>query len=119
MKNTYDYPMVDRIRELLIDEKNVEELEMFKGLCFMVNSKMFIFVDKDDIMCRIGEDAANIELESGSCLPHVVKSKTVKDFVIVELEQLQTRKRLQHWINLCLKYNPVAKQSKKKIDKLK
>jgi len=48
----YDEELANRVRKALSGHE-VEEKNMFGGLCFMVNGKMCITVGKDRIMSRI------------------------------------------------------------------
>ena len=50
----FDLKLANRTRELLAaTEKNVTEKAMFGGLCFMVNDKMAIGVEKERLMVRL------------------------------------------------------------------
>lgn len=48
----YNEKIADRIRTALSGTKNLIEKKMFGGIAFMVNDKMCLGVDKDDIMLR-------------------------------------------------------------------
>ena len=113
----YDEKMADRIREALMDLPIVEEKKMFQGVCFMVDDKLCVCVRKNDILCRIGEQQAQIELEKGNCNQMVSGDRVMKGYVYVEGSNLQTNKDLNYWINLCLEFNPMAESSKKKRSK--
>ncbi|MEJ2880362.1 TfoX/Sxy family protein [Pedobacter sp. GR22-6] len=113
MKREYNQEVTDQIRELLVEQKNVVEKEMFNGLCFMVDDKMCICVTKEDLLCRIGQERVEKESELGSCRPMMMNGRVSKDFVYVDLIEIPDQKRLKHWISLCLDFNPIAKASKK------
>ena len=50
---SYNEKLADRVRELIAAaHKNVEEKKMFGGLCFMVNDKMCVGVEKERMMVR-------------------------------------------------------------------
>jgi hypothetical protein len=40
--------------------------------------------------------------------------RVMKGFVFVDIEALNTKKKLEYWVDLALEYNKVAKASKKK-----
>jgi hypothetical protein len=46
----YSEELAGRIREALIDQKEVEEKKMFRGMCFMVNGKMCLCVSKNEMI---------------------------------------------------------------------
>ena len=76
--------LANRIRELLSDLPAVEEKKMFQGLCFMVNDKMCICVNSEEILCHIGQDMALVELENSNCRQMKHNGKTMKNYVFVD-----------------------------------
>jgi TfoX/Sxy family transcriptional regulator of competence genes len=113
----YNEKMADRIREALMDLPVVEEKKMFQGVCFMVDDKLCVCVRSNDILCRIGEQQAQLELEKGNCNQMLSGDRVMKGYVYVEGFNLQTSKDLNYWINLCLEFNPLAEASKKRKSK--
>lgn len=111
----YSEKLADRVREIIATtEKNIEEKKMFGGLCFMVNDKMCIGVRNDSLMMRIGPDAYNEALEKDGCRPMEFTGRSMKGFVYVDDDALNTKKKLQGWVKIALDYNKIAKPSKKK-----
>nr|MBB6150888.1 TfoX/Sxy family transcriptional regulator of competence genes [Mucilaginibacter sp. SP1R1] len=110
----YDELLVNRLREALSEQPVVEEVSMFQGICFMVNDKMCICVRDQGLLCRIGQQQAAIELEKGNCRQMVHGSRVMKDFVYVDMDELRTSREFNHWINLSLQFNTIAKASKKR-----
>ena len=54
MTMAYNEKLADRTREIISQtHKKVEEKKMFGGLCFMVNDKMCVGVEKDRMMVRL------------------------------------------------------------------
>jgi TfoX/Sxy family transcriptional regulator of competence genes len=111
----YDEKLADRVRELIsLTHKITEEKKMFGGLCFMVNSKMCVGVEKERLMVRLNPDLTDEVMEKEGCSPMDFTGKIMKGYVFVDLEELNTKKKLEYWINLALEYNKIAKASKKK-----
>jgi len=111
----FNEKLADRTREIIAgSHKNVDEKKMFGGLCFMVDDKMCVGIKADHIMVRI--DPANYEaaLEREGCRPMVHGKKTMKAFLYVDEAVLNTKKKLEYWLNLALEYNAVVEVSKKK-----
>ena len=111
----FNEKLADRVRESIsLTHKKVEEKRMFGGLCFMVNKKMCVGIEKDRIMVRL--DPANYEtvLEKEGCIPMDFTGKIMKGYVFVNEEALTTKKKLDYWIDLALAFNKKAKASKKK-----
>lgn len=109
----YNEKLVDRVREALVDVRNVEEKNMFGGVCFMVNGKMCMGVATDELMCRIGPDREEEALEKNGCRPMDFTGRPMKGYVFVSEEGMKGKKGLDYWIQLCLDFNLVAKPSKK------
>lgn len=110
----------DRIRTFLL-EKGIQfsEKKMFSGICFMVDDKMCCGTHTDKkmgeelLLCRIGEAAYDTALNHEHCIPMEFTGKPMKGFVFVTEKGCDTPKKLAHWLQLCLDFNPLAKKSKK------
>ena len=116
----YNEKLADKIREIIaITHKKVVEKKMFGGLCFMVNDKMCVGVEKERIMVRLNPEKYEEVMEKEGCMPMDFTGKVMKGFVFVDADYLNTKKELQYWVNLALEYNKIAKSSKKKAKKKK
>ena len=116
----YNEKLADMTRELISQShKNVEEKAMFGGLCFMVNDKMCVGVEKERLMVRLDPAKYDEVIEIEGCRPMDFTGKVMKGFVFVDADTLTTKKKLAYWIDLALAYNKVAKASKKKVAKRK
>jgi TfoX/Sxy family transcriptional regulator of competence genes len=114
----YDKRLADRIREILVDQLQVEEKEMMGGVAFMVNDKMCVGVIKDEMMARIDPDVYDEALEKHGCRPMDFTKKPMKGWVFISPEGIDKVKDLEYWIRLALDFNQKAKPSKKKKIKL-
>lgn len=111
----YNEKLANNVRELIaLTHKKVEEKKMFGGLCFMVNDKMCVGVEKERLMIRLDPAKYDEVLEKEGCKPMDFTSKVMKGYVFVDAGVLTTKKKLEYWVNLALDYNKVAKSSKKK-----
>ena len=111
----YNEKLADRTREIIsLTHKNVEEKKMFGGLCFMVNDKMCVGVEHDRMMVRLDPAKFDEVIEKEGCKPMDFTGKVMKGFVFVDINVLNTKKKLEYWINLALDFNKKAKPSKKK-----
>lgn len=110
----YDTKLADKVREALIHLPDVEEKEMFRGVCFMVDGKMCVCVSGNDLLCRIGADAMELALEENGARQMIMQGRPAKDFIFVSKEGFQHPKDFDRWIKLALDFNPKAKASKKK-----
>lgn len=111
----YNEKLANRTRELIaLSHSNVEEKAMFGGLCFMVNDKMAIGVEKDRLMVRLNPEKYDEVIKKEGCRPMDFTGKVMKGFVFVDADALSTKVKLNYWIQLALEYNAVAKASRKK-----
>lgn len=113
----YNELIGNRLREALQNIPNIEEKVMFGGLCFMVNEKMCIGVVKDELMCRFNPNSVNETLELPGVRALDETGKRMKGFAYVESFGFENDKDLQHLIDLCLEYNPIAPKTAAKKKK--
>ena len=111
----YNEKLADRTRAIISEtNKKIEEKKMFGGLCFMVNDKMCVGVEKERLMLRIDPEKYEEVIEKEGCTPMDFTGKVMKGFVFVREDVLTTQKKLGYWVQLALEYNKIAKPSKKK-----
>ncbi len=116
----YNEKLADRIREIIsLTHKNIIEKPMFGGLCFMVNDKMCVGVEKERLMVRFDPAKYDEVMEKEGCKPMDFTGRIMKGYVFVDIAALHIKKKLEYWVNLALDYNKVAKASKKKPVKKK
>jgi TfoX/Sxy family transcriptional regulator of competence genes len=114
----YNEKLADNVRGLIAEEhKKIEEKKMFGGLCFMVNGKMCVGVEKERMMVRLDPARYDEAMEKEGCKPMDFTGKVMKGFVFVDAAALTTKKKLEYWVNLALEYNKSAKASKKPAKK--
>lgn len=122
----YDEFLADRIRQLF-KEKSVYSIEkkMMGGLCFMVDDKMCcgLLTNKSNdsalLMARIGIDSYKNALKKEHCSEMNFTGRSMKGYVFVSADGIDLDDDLNHWIQMCLDFNPLAKVSKKKKPKKK
>ena len=115
----YNENLADRVREILVDQKNVEEKKMFGGVAFMVNDKMCIGIVKDDLMARIDPEIYVEVMEKHGCREMDFTGRPMKGFVMISPEGTTRQKDLEYWIQLALEFNKKAKSSKSKRSSIK
>lgn len=111
----YNEKLADRVRDIISATHEIsEEKKMFSGLCFMVDDKMCVGVEKDRLMVRFDPALEEELMEKEGCTPMDFTGRVMKGYVFVDIDALNTKKKLEYWIKLALDYNPIAKSSKKK-----
>lgn len=117
----YDEFLADRIR-IILKEKSVSFIEkkMFGGLCYMVDDKMTCGImfnkkkDTDTLMIRIGEDAEQLNQDKSGFQPMDFTGRPMKGYAFITPNGYDLESDLEHWIQLCIDFNPLAKASAKK-----
>ena len=111
----YDEALADRVRSLIgRTHKNVEEKRMFGGLCFMVNDKMCVGVEKERLMVRLDPALTGEVMQRPGCKPMDFTGRVMKGFVFVDASTLAEDGDLKYWLKLALDYNKIAKPSRKR-----
>ena len=112
----YNVELADRTREIIsLTHTNVEEKQMFGGLCFMVNEKMCLGIIKDRLMVRLDPSKYDEVLEMEGCEPMDFSGKPMKGYVFIfNSYSLMTIQKLEYSVTLALEFNEKAKKSKKR-----
>jgi len=114
----YDEQLAGRVRSFL-DRRAVsfEEKRMMGGLCFLVNGKMCVGVEKERLMARIDPDGYEKALQRKGCRPMDFTGRPMRGFVFVTAQGYSSDRELASWLDLALEFNPRAKASKKRKTK--
>lgn len=120
----YSEFIADRIERFFADKKvNYYTRKMMGGLCFMVDEKMCCGIhfdrkrETDLLMARIGEEATPEAMKKEGCQPMDFTGRPMRGYVFVSPEGFDLDEDLEYWLDLCLKFNPMAKASKKRRKK--
>jgi TfoX/Sxy family transcriptional regulator of competence genes len=111
----YNEKLTEKVREALSQLPKVEEKRMFRGVAFMVNDKMCISAGNDELMVRIDPSFHEEALKKKGTRPVIMKGHEYKGYVYVNEKELKSKKDFEYWINLALKFNKIAKSSRKAI----
>ena len=114
----YNEYLVDRISQFF-KEKSIpfEAKKMMGGLCFMIDNKMCVGVNKDEIMARLNPDIYEESITKVGCKEMNFTGRPMKGFVFLTDEATDLDEGLNYWLQLALDFNPFAKASKKKKKK--
>ena len=110
----YDEHLAERISDVLKEKKvRYEAKNMMGGLCYMIKDKMAVGIVKDSLMIRIDPDLYETSLKKMGVRPMDFTGKVLKGFLLVDPVGIDMQQDLEHWIQLCLDFNPKAKSSKR------
>jgi TfoX/Sxy family transcriptional regulator of competence genes len=110
----YNEKIADKIRIALDGTKNLVEKKMFGGIAFMVNDKMCLGVDKDDIMLRCEPEMTEALLSKQGVRPFDLTGKPMKGWLLVSEEGTSTKKNFDYWVQVALEANKKVTTKKKK-----
>jgi hypothetical protein len=111
----YNEQLAERIRTTFKKSRvRFEEKPMMGGLCFMVDGKMCVGVEKNRLMARIDPEVYESALKRKGCLPMDFTGRPMRGFVYINPEGIATGPALGKWLTLVLEFNPKAKASRKK-----
>lgn len=75
---------------------------------------MCLGIVKGEVMARIGEAVYLKALTKTGCKEMNFTGRPMKGFVFISADGYDMDEDLEHWVQLCLDYNPLAKKSKKR-----
>jgi TfoX/Sxy family transcriptional regulator of competence genes len=111
----YDEKLASRVSKHF-SKRGVEFVEkrMMGGLCFLVDGKMCVGVEKERLMARIDPDTYDQALQRKGCIPMDFTGRPMRGFVFVNAKGYSSERDLTSWLDLALDFNPRAKSSKKR-----
>ena len=104
--------LAQRVRHLLARCKHVEEKRMFGGIGFLLNGNLLVGVRKDSLLVRLGPEQSDEALKEAHVSEFQIRGRgTMKGWVVVGLEGVQSDEQLNDWIQRAVKF--VGKLPKK------
>ena len=100
----YDPGLAQRIREIMPNNTNLREKEMFGGMAFMLNGNMACGVIGDELMVRVGKEAHEGAHAQPHTRPFDFTGKPMRGWVVVTPEGLAEDKDLQAWVQQGTEY---------------
>lgn len=111
----YNEQLAEKVRAALGSQKNLTEKKMFGGIAFMIDDKMCIGVDKNDIIIRCApEETDELLSKKGARIFDLSGSRPMKGWVLVGPEGIGVKKDFDWWISKAIEGNKHAKRTKKK-----
>ncbi|MBL4604223.1 MAG: TfoX/Sxy family protein [Flavobacteriaceae bacterium] len=114
----YNEFLADRVSQFFVENSIAfEARKMMGGLCFMVDGKMCVGVNRDEIMARIDPEIYEESLLKEGCKEMNFTGRPMKGFVFLTDDATDLEVDLYYWLQLALDFNPKAKASKKRKKK--
>ncbi|MBL8950304.1 MAG: TfoX/Sxy family protein, partial [Myxococcaceae bacterium] len=88
----YDEGLAQRLRDILGEEPDLSERQMFDGLCFLLDGKMCCGIVKHELMVRVGAARHAEALTQQHARPMDFSGRPLKGFVYVAQEGLDSER---------------------------
>ena len=99
----YDEDLADRARAVMPTDADVTERKMFGGLAFLLKGHMFAGIVGDELMVRIGDEAAQRALELDHVREMDFTGRPMKNMIFVQPAGLHGP-ALERWITAAADY---------------
>jgi TfoX/Sxy family transcriptional regulator of competence genes len=107
-------PLVDRIRAVLAaHEITAREQRMFGGIAFMVDDRFAVGTMKEDIVVRVGKEAAERALFQPGVRPMDFTGRPMPGWIYVSIAVLGEDPDLAEWVRMGVAYSATHEPSKK------
>ncbi|GAB4150170.1 MAG: TfoX/Sxy family protein [Planctomycetaceae bacterium] len=109
----YNETLADRVRTRLNKQKGFSEKKMFGGICFLLNGNMCCGVTGDDLMLRLGQEAAAVALNEPHTREMDFTGRPLKSMIFVDSAGYEADDDLANWVqravNFCRSLPPKSK----------
>jgi TfoX/Sxy family transcriptional regulator of competence genes len=95
----YDRKLAERIRTITAGRKGVTEKEMFGGIAFLLDGKMFIGLANNQLMVRVGPDRHDEALARPHARPMDFTGRPMRGYVYVAPAGYANARSLSAWID--------------------
>jgi TfoX/Sxy family transcriptional regulator of competence genes len=95
---SYDEKLAERVRRVLSEQRGVIEREMFGGLAFLLEGKMFVGILKRELMVRVGPKRYPTALAKPHARPMDFTGKPLTGYVFVAARGVETARALGAWV---------------------
>ncbi|MBW8801939.1 MAG: TfoX/Sxy family protein [Streptomyces sp.] len=95
----YDEGLAERIRQYLAADPGVTEKRMFGGIAFLHEGNMAVGVTGDELMVRVGPDAADAALARPGARVFDMTGRPMRGWVVVAGSAVTEDEALGAWID--------------------
>jgi TfoX/Sxy family transcriptional regulator of competence genes len=100
----YDQALASRVREILGDNPEISERQMFGGIAFMLAGNMAVGVSKDELMVRIDPEDQDDALARPGVRPFDMTGRPMKGWILVAPSATEDEADLQEWVDTGLDF---------------
>ena len=97
----YDEDLAYRIRELLVDERDITEKKMFGGLAFLVGGNMAVAASgQGGLLVRVDPAKSEKMIATTTAVPMVMRGREMLGWLRVDSDAIGTKRELAKWVNM-------------------
>ena len=100
----FDPGLAQRVREVVGDRLGVTERQMFGGIAFLIDGKMFVGIRDSSLMARVGLERHQDALAMPGVRVMDFTGRPMRGYAYVDRAALAEDKDLQAWVLWCLQY---------------
>ena len=100
----YDTTLASRGRDILGDNPEIGEREMFGGIAFLLSGNMAVGVSKDELMVRVGRDDYDDVVAQPGVRAFDMSGRPMRGWVLVAPEAAAEQADLQQWVETGLDF---------------
>jgi len=94
----YDEQLATRVRAILKGQQGLVEKQMFGGLAYLSNGRMFAGILKNDLVVRVGPEGHDAALKEPHTRPMDFTGRPMKGYVYVNPNGTKTVAQLRKWL---------------------
>ena len=94
----YDERLAERVRKALARRKGLTERKMFGGIGFMLRGNLCCGVMKDELILRLGPEAAEEAMKKKGARAFDFTGRTMKSMLMVGPAGYRGAKALESWV---------------------
>jgi TfoX/Sxy family transcriptional regulator of competence genes len=96
----YEDALAARIQELLADEPDLAEMEMFGGLAFLIRGNMAVAVSgQGGLLVRVDPADSETLLATTSARPMEMRGRSLRGWLRVDSDDVTSERSLAEWVD--------------------
>ncbi len=100
----FDEGLAERMRRALAGKRKITEKQMFGGLAFLFDGRMFTGIIKTELMARVGPERYDDVLKEPHVRPMDFTGRPMAGYIFVAPQGCRTSASLERWIGWSLEY---------------
>ncbi len=113
----YDEQLAERVREVMASRRGVTEQKMFGGIAFMLDGKMAVGVNREDLMVRVPVEEHDRAIKEPGARTMDFTSRPMKGFLFIGPAGVKTAASLKKWVERSATYVATLPAKKKPAKK--